>query len=77
LKLFVVQSQQVRLRLLDLVKHLLSQFLGGLDLLPLLLVDGVVLDLDFVFKLLLEHGHLSRNFFLLTFKLDEGSILGL
>ena len=41
LELFVVKSEQVSFGLLDLVKHVLPQFLCRLDLLPLLFIDFV------------------------------------
>jgi hypothetical protein len=41
LELLVVKSEQVSFGLLDLVKHVLPQFLCRLDLLPLLFIDFV------------------------------------
>lgn len=77
LQLLVVQRQQVGLCLFDFVKHFFTEFLCGLDLFTLFLIDGVVFDLDLVLQFLLKHSRFSIELFLLTIKFNEGCILSL
>ena len=77
LQLLVVQRQQVGLGFLDLVKHLLSELFGGLDLLPLFLVDLGVFHLDLLLKFPLETIHLFIDLLLLVSKLLQVLIGGI
>lgn len=56
LELLVVESQQVRFGLLDLVEHFFPQLLGGLDLLPFFLIDFVEAALVHLDEFLLQLG---------------------
>lgn len=49
LQLFVVESEQVGLGLLDFVEHVLPEFLGSLDLFTLFLID--IVDSLFLFSI--------------------------
>ena len=59
LQLLIVEGKQVRLSLLNLVKHFFTKLFSGLDLLSFFFIDGVVLNLDFILQLLLKHSNLS------------------